>query len=1213
MSSLPRTLSLVAAVLGLAAPALRAQALQNPILFVTQVPSPNDSANVASLFANHVADMPGAPRGGDLWIRYPDGTLKNLTQTAGYGVSGLQAQGAIAVREPSVHWSGTKAIFSMVVGGASSQGDATPFYWQLYEITGLGKNETPVITKVPNQPSNFNNVSPIYGTDDRIIFTSDRTISGDRSLYPAMDEYKGAPTNTGAWSLDPVTGDLFQLDHSPSGDFSPTIDSYGRLLLMRWDRLQRDRNADIDALGTGVKGTFNYTDESLQGVPQYNVRPETFPEPQGSRTDLLNGTNMVGMEFNQFFPWQINEDGTSPEIINHLGRHEMRQVFNRSITDDPNVINFNFANTPRSNRNPINNFMQVKEDPTTPGLYYGVDGFQSGTHGGGQIVSLTIAPTLDPDQTAVTYITDRSTAGITFEGNTPNPNHSGFYRTPIVVAGAGVIASHSPDSHADLNQGTRSNPVSRYSYRLKTLKRSGNVWVSDQTLTTGLSKTLTYWDPDTLVHFSGALWELDPVEVRVRQRPTRRAWSLPTQEQTVFTEEGISETAFRGYLMEKNLAVAVSRDVTHRDGADRQQPFYLRIAGTTKQSANASGKIYDVSDLQFYQGDYIRGHGLTAPNGTPAPGRRILAVPMHLPAGTNTSGNGAPAGSVKLGNDGSMAAFVPARRAMSWQLTSPTGTPIVRERYWVTFQPGEIRVCASCHGTNDAAIAPLNPVPQNKPQAFRDLLRTWKAAVFPLHVSLSSPANDTAGMDLAGMVNWLADARSTSYHVQVSTTSDFAAVLLDRDSVNVVSQAFSGLDHNATYYWRVQGINKYGRGDWSDIWRFTTSVAAPLLKLPDNGAASQPLSNLLTWRLVPGADLYRVQVATTQDFSTTFVDQTGLTDTVTNVAGLLPKQTYYWRVAATGHGAPGAWSDVWSFTTGEAPGMLAPLLASPPTGATSLPVIARLVWKPVAGADSFHLRVALGQDFAAPVLDRNGIRDTAFDIAGLEKGKKYYWHVSATGAVGTSPWSETWNFSTESAPVILAPVLALPGNGATAVPAAATLHWLAVNGADSYHVQLSDSDGFTTTIVDRTGVLDTMLHVTGLAYSRRYFWRVNASGAAGLSPWSQIWNFTTEQTPLSVDAETGASFTLEQNRPDPFNEATTLTFGTPRAGMVALKLYDMRGVEVATLADERAEAGTHALEIDSHAPGLAGLPSGVYLVRLVTEYGTRAVLVHLMR
>jgi len=59
-----------------------------------------------------------------------------------------------------------------------------------------------------------------------------------------------------------------------------------------------------------------------------------------------------------------------------------------------------------------------------------------------------------------------------------------------------------------------------------------------------------------------------------------------------------------------------------------------------------------------------------------------------------------PPASVAIATDGSVAAFVPARRALSWQMTDPAGGPVVRERYWVTFQSGEIRTCANCHGIN---------------------------------------------------------------------------------------------------------------------------------------------------------------------------------------------------------------------------------------------------------------------------------------------------------------------------------------------------------------------------------------------------------------------------------------------------------------------------------------------------------------------------------
>jgi hypothetical protein len=1019
MRRLLPTLLTLASIMGLCPDSTSSQSLPYPILFVTQVPTPYDSANVASLFGNHVADMPGAPRGGDLWIRYPDGSLKNLTQAAGYGTTGTQGVGAIAVREPSVHWSGTKALFSMVVGGAAAQGDTTTFYWQIYEITGLGKDETPVVRKIPNQPQNFNNVSPIYGTDDRIIFTSDRPPSGDRHLYPAFDEYKGTPTNTGLWSLDPATGDLNQLDHSPSGDFSPTIDSYGRVLVMRWDRLQRDRNADMDALGTAVKGTFNYTDESPTGQPQYGVRTETFPEPQGSRTDLLAGTNMNGFEFNQFFPWQIGEDGTSPETLNHLGRHEMRPAFNRSINDDSNVVAFNYANTNRSNRNPIVNFMQVREDAKAPGLYYGVDALQSGTHSGGQIVSLTASPQLDPNQTVVTYITDRSTQGTASEGGTPNPNHSGFYSNPLPLSDGSLIAAHSTDPHADKNLGTTTEPISRFAYRLTTLKKSGNVWVADQPLTTGISKDVSYWDPNVLVRFSGTLWELDPVEVRPRTRPARLERYLPTQEKEILVEEGVDEAKFRSYLREKNLAVAVSRDVTHRDGADRQQPFYLKIAGSTKATPNATGKVYDVTDLQFYEGDYIRGSGLTSPNATPHPGRRILAVPMHLPVGTNPDTQGGANGIAKLADDGSMAAFVPAHRATTWQLTDPNGQPVVRERYWVTFQPGEIRVCASCHGTNDDAAQPLNPIPQNKPEAFRDLLRFWKSTVLPSHVTLTTPANETVGVGVQATLQWLDEGNSSGYRVQISTTSEFATSILDSGNVAGTTIDVPGLAPNTIYYWRVQGSNAYGDGVWSNVWHFTTASddpqlpAAPQLVSPANDTTDIPFVGSLLWNTATGADAYHVQLAATAEFSTTLLDDTVATTTI-DFSALAARTKYYWRVRAIAAAGAGPWSATWNFTTyAEVPHTPAtPTLVSPANDSTGVPISRSLRWEETAGATSYRVQLATSTDFATPLLDRNDLTSPSATFSNLARNTRYYWHVNASNSLGTGEWSATWSFTT---------------------------------------------------------------------------------------------------------------------------------------------------------------------------------------------------------
>lgn len=269
---------------------LIAQTHTNPILFVTQLPIPDEWMTISQTFGNHLGSPDKAGRGGDLWIRYPDGTLRNLTEAAGYGNSGFQGSGSIAVRDPHVHWDGNKAIFSMVIGAAEQQYVYNDYFWQLYEISGLGINDTLQISKVPNQPENFNNINPAYGSDERIIFASDRPRNGATHLYPQLDEYESAPTVTGLWSLDPANGNLFILNHSPSGSFRPFVDSYGRIIYTRWDHLQRDQQNDA-----GTYGTYNWSGEDINAV-QTTANTEYFTESR-----YANG-NLNGHTFELFFP-----------------------------------------------------------------------------------------------------------------------------------------------------------------------------------------------------------------------------------------------------------------------------------------------------------------------------------------------------------------------------------------------------------------------------------------------------------------------------------------------------------------------------------------------------------------------------------------------------------------------------------------------------------------------------------------------------------------------------------------------------------------------------------------------------------------------------------------------------------------------------------------------------------------------------------------------
>src|SRR5581483_8302330 len=161
-TAMNRAISAVAALLLAASSAAAVSPpLPNPILFVTQVPTGYDfvSMTISSPFANHLPTTLAAPRGGDLMLLTTSGTLRYLTQEAGYGTAGgaglLTGNQAIAVRDPAVYWDASKAIFSMVVGAPSTPGGAEAYTWQLYEITNLAQvlsGQTPSIQKVANQP-----------------------------------------------------------------------------------------------------------------------------------------------------------------------------------------------------------------------------------------------------------------------------------------------------------------------------------------------------------------------------------------------------------------------------------------------------------------------------------------------------------------------------------------------------------------------------------------------------------------------------------------------------------------------------------------------------------------------------------------------------------------------------------------------------------------------------------------------------------------------------------------------------------------------------------------------------------------------------------------------------------------------------------------------------------------------------------------------------
>ena len=90
---------------------------------------------------------------------------------------------------------------------------------------------------------------------------------------------------------------------------------------------------------------------------------------------------------------------------------------------------------------------------------------------------------------------------------------------------------------------------------------------------------------------------------------------------------------------------------------------------------------------------------------------------------------------------------------------------------------------------------------------------------------------------------------------------------------------------------------------------------------------------------------------------------------------------------------------------------------------------------------------------------------------------------------------------------------------------------------------------------------------------------------------------------LAVEDETAKPemFRLYQNYPNPFNPTTTIEFLLPRETLLSIRIFDVLGREVRTLADQHFSAGSHVINWNGRDNGGSAVATGVYFYRLKSE------------
>jgi hypothetical protein len=234
------------------------------------------------------------------------------------------------------------------------------------------------------------------------------------------------------------------------------------------------------------------------------------------------------------------------------------------------------------------------------------------------------------------------------------------------------------------------------------------------------------------------------------------------------------------------------------------------------------------------------------------------------------------------------------------------------------------------------------------------------------------------------------------------------------------------------------------------------------------------------------------------------VVNTSLSSSLYTPTSDLPRdKDLYWHVQAKGAN-PSAWSTTFTFHSANPPAI--PASKNPTNNSVVLINPPILQWSAIYGADHYQLQVASASSFsdASLVYFQAVTSSTAPPTKSLPlpltPNRTFSWRVRSVNASGQySLWSSALSFHLS----LPAPTLNLPDDGDYDISQRPTFSWNPVNEATSYILQVSYSDDFRSTVINKTITGSSYQLTSNLVAQEQYSWRVKAVGTYS-SPWSEV-------------------------------------------------------------------------------------------------------------
>jgi hypothetical protein len=527
----------------------------------------------------------------------------------------------------------------------------------------------------------------------------------------------------------------------------------------------------------------------------------------------------------------------------------------------------------------------------------------------------------------------------------------------------------------------------------------------------------------------------------------------------------------------------------------------------------------------------------------------------------------------------------------------------------------------------------------NGSQSFQDVILYISPKTPP---NLLSPANNAIDQPVSPTLNWSVSPGATAYHLQVSTSSVFASLIVNDSSISTTSQSIGPLQENSVYYWRVSARSVFGEGLFSPARTFTTIPNATVATSISFSDPSTPTS----YRLfsIPGI-------------------------TATTVRDIIPlgDQKIDWRVYRETGGPGSTPVDYLVELSGESilnTGEGYWLLKKNNLGVNRTVTMPRLV-----SDGSYSIPLHPGWNIVGNPFDRPVSKIDLMTLNGIPKDSVLYDFAGAYADGGTvlQPFKGYYffnalNLTTLKVPYPFTPVLPRVTKGSTVGWRLQLVFDGGLNRDEENYVGVAASAAVGCDAFDTHK--PPLVFDLGFLYFRRPEWdstyslfnadirpeigdgqvwefetsnpgradaRITVRGLEQVSAEHGVWlvnmkntvpfnvrqhpdypfKAVSERTPFKlivgkksfVEEELAkyvpATFTLGQNYPNPFNPTTTIMFQVAHGNDVRVEIVSILGEHIKDLVHERLEAASYTVVWDGTDQAGGHVATGVYFYRLI--------------